>query len=51
MNTFFAALAGHAFLQNALIGGMLASVACGVMGTFVVVKRISFLAGGIAHTG
>jgi zinc transport system permease protein len=50
MNAFLEALAGHTFLQNALIGGMLASVACGVMGTYVVVKRIGFLAGGIAHT-
>jgi len=49
MNAFLEALAGHTFLQNALIGGMLASVACGVMGTYVVVKRIGFLAGGIAH--
>lgn len=49
MTTFLDALASHAFLQNALIGGILASVACGVMGTYVVVKRIGFLAGGIAH--
>jgi zinc transport system permease protein len=50
MNTFLDALANHTFMQNALIGGILASVACGVMGTYVVVKRINFLAGGIAHT-
>lgn len=49
MTTFLEALASHTFLQNALIGGILASVACGVMGTYVVVKRIGFLAGGIAH--
>jgi len=47
---FLEALASHSFMQNALIGGILASVACGVMGTYVVVKRIGFLAGGIAHT-
>jgi zinc transport system permease protein len=50
MSAFLEALADHTFMQNALIGGMLASVACGVMGTYVVVKRIGFLAGGIAHT-
>jgi zinc transport system permease protein len=50
MNAFLVALVSHTFLQNALIGGILASVACGVIGTYVVVKRISFLAGGIAHT-
>lgn len=32
------------------MAGLLASVGCGVMGTFVVVKRIAFLAGGIAHS-
>ena len=49
MNAFLEALASHTFMQHALIGGILASVACGVMGTYVVVKRIGFLAGGIAH--
>lgn len=50
MNEFFDALLVHGFLQNALVGGMLASIGCGIMGTYVVVKRIGFLAGGIAHT-
>jgi zinc transport system permease protein len=50
MNGFFAALAEYAFLQYALIGGLLASLGCGVMGSYVVVKRIGFLAGGISHT-
>ncbi|MCP4409536.1 MAG: metal ABC transporter permease [Gammaproteobacteria bacterium] len=50
MADFFKALAEHAFLQNALLAGLLASVSCGVMGTYVVVRRISFLAGGIAHS-
>ena len=49
MSGFFSALAEHSFLQYALIGGMLASIGCGIMGTYVVVKRIGFLAGGIAH--
>lgn len=47
---FFTALGQHAFLQTALIAGLLASLGCGVIGTFVVVKRITFLAGGIAHS-
>jgi zinc transport system permease protein len=46
---FVQALANQSFLQNALLAGILASVSCGVMGTYVVVKRISFVAGGIAH--
>ena len=49
MNEFLQALSQHAFLQHALAAGLLASVGCGVVGTYVVVKRIAFLAGGIAH--
>ena len=37
------------FMRNALLAGLLASIACGVIGTFVVVNRLVFLAGGIAH--
>ena len=38
------------FFQNALLIGILASIACGIIGPFVVTKRISFLGGGIAHS-
>lgn len=38
------------FMRNALVAGLLVSIACGVIGTFVVVKRIVFISGGIAHT-
>lgn len=38
------------FMRNALIAGLLTSVICGIIGTFVVVNRIAFLAGGIAHS-
>ena len=48
--SFFAALAQHTFLQHALLGGLLASIGCGVVGSFVVVRRIGYMAGGIAHT-
>jgi zinc transport system permease protein len=37
------------FVRNALTAGILVSVVCGVIGTLVVVNRIVFLAGGIAH--
>ncbi|MCU7960036.1 MAG: metal ABC transporter permease [gamma proteobacterium symbiont of Bathyaustriella thionipta] len=50
MSDFFSALALYGFLQTAVLAGLLASVGCGVMGTYVVVKRIAFLAGGIAHS-
>jgi len=49
VNEFLEAVANHAFMRHALLTGVLASVACGVMGSFVVVKRISYVAGGIAH--
>jgi len=47
---FFAALIEYRFLQYALAACLLASVGCGTIGVYVVVKRIGFLAGGIAHT-
>ncbi len=37
------------FMRNALMAGVLVSIACGVIGTFVVVKRIVFVSGGVAH--
>jgi len=37
------------FIRNALAAGFLASVICGIIGTLVVVNRIVFLSGGIAH--
>ncbi len=37
------------FMRNALAAGILASIICGIMGTLVVVNRIVFLSGGIAH--
>ncbi len=37
------------FMQNALMAGILVSIACGIIGTFVVVNRIVFISGGIAH--
>lgn len=37
------------FLRNAALAGLLASIACGVIGTFVVVKRLVFISGGISH--
>lgn len=37
------------FMRNAILAGIMASVICGVIGTLVVVNRIVFLAGGIAH--
>ena len=49
MEDLLHALITQNFMQNALIGGLLASVACGIAGSYVVVKRIGYMAGGIAH--
>jgi zinc transport system permease protein len=46
---FFEALSRYGFLQNALLAGLLAGVACGVVGSYVVVRRITYIAGAIAH--
>ncbi len=48
--SFLEALIGFAFLQYALAAGLLASIACGVVGSYVVVRRITYIAGGIAHS-
>nr|WP_321514644.1 metal ABC transporter permease [uncultured Pseudodesulfovibrio sp.] len=40
---------GFEFMQNALIAGLLASLICGVIGSLVVVNRMVFISGGIAH--
>ncbi len=50
MSEFFSALLEHGFLQTAVAAALLASIGCGVMGSYVVVKRIAFIAGGIAHS-
>jgi len=36
-------------MRDALYAGLLASVACGIIGVYVVVNRIVFISGGIAH--
>ncbi len=36
-------------MRNALIAAILVSIACGIVGTFVVIKKIVFISGGIAH--
>ncbi len=50
MPQFLTDLPQYSFLQNALVTGILASVACGIIGTYIVVRRISYIADGIAHT-
>lgn len=49
MSAFYEALAQYPFLRNALLAGLLASAACGVVGSFVVTRRITAIAGSLAH--
>ena len=50
MLEFLTAVRDNTFLQYALLAGLLASVACGVVGTYVVVRRITYIAGSISHS-
>lgn len=49
MMQFFRDIAHNPFLITGLIAGLLASLACGVVGPYVVTRRIVFLSGAIAH--
>ncbi len=49
MEGFLSDLQRHAFLQHALWAAVLASVSAGIIGSFVVVKRMTYVAGGISH--
>lgn len=45
MHEFFS----FTFIQHALMAAILASIACGVVGTLIVINQLVFLAGGVAH--
>lgn len=42
-------LLDYAFFRNALWGSLLASIACGIIGSYVVARRMVFISGGITH--
>jgi zinc transport system permease protein len=46
---FFADMAVNELLLRGLLAGVLAGVACGLIGPYVVTRRIVFLSGAIAH--
>ena len=37
------------FFQHALLGSLFASIACGIIGTYIVTRRLVFISGGITH--
>lgn len=47
---FWGPLAAHAFLRYALLGGLLVAIPCGLVGSYVVIRRISYIAGAISHS-
>jgi zinc transport system permease protein len=40
---------GMPFFQRVLLAGLLASLACGIIGSYVVAKRIASISGGLSH--
>ena len=50
MIDYFRDMSDNPFLIRGLAAGLLASVACGVIGPYVITRRIVFLTGAIAHT-
>lgn len=46
---FFSDLFRYGYLTNALAACLLSGITCGVIGTYVVCRRMVFLAGGITH--
>ena len=39
----------YSFFQNALLGSLLASILCGLVGTYIVTRRLVFISGGLTH--
>jgi zinc transport system permease protein len=50
MQQFLSDLNQHTFLQYALLTGFMASIACGIVGSYVTVRRMTYIAGAIAHS-
>lgn len=49
MYQFLSDLHQYTFLQYALLTGIMASIACGIIGSYVTVRRMTYIAGAIAH--
>lgn len=44
------AILNYSFIQHALIGSLLASIVCGIIGVIIIEKKLILMCGGIAHT-
>lgn len=49
MTQFFSDMSSNPLLVSGLVAGALAALACGMIGPYVVTRRIVFLAGAVAH--
>ncbi len=49
MTNSFLDMLEYAFMRNAIYAGLLAAVTFGIIGTYVVARRLVFIAGGVAH--
>lgn len=50
MFDFFTDIFSYTFLQNALFAALLSGLSCGMIGAYMVVRRMVFLGGGITHS-
>jgi zinc transport system permease protein len=48
--SFIDAVANYDFMRNAIAVAILASIAAGIVGAYVVSRRITYIAGGISHS-
>lgn len=49
MDIFITPFSTNAFMLNALLAGILVSIACGVVGTFIVLRGLAFIGDALAH--
>jgi ABC-type Mn2+/Zn2+ transport system permease subunit len=49
MDWFITPFSSNSFMLNALLAGVLVSIACGVIGTFIVLRGLAFIGDALAH--
>ncbi|HJK07166.1 MAG TPA: metal ABC transporter permease, partial [Methanocorpusculum sp.] len=42
-------LLSYVFMQHAFLAAALASVVCGIIGSYIIVRRMTAISGGISH--
>ena len=49
MDIFITPFSSNTFMLNALLAGVLVSIACGIVGTFIVLRGLAFIGDALAH--